>query len=410
MLSSTPSRRNGRFGLPRAIGRAGGNAAEFDAVVSASQSSVDALPTGITNDGADDSTITVVVRNASGAGIPGVTVVPASTGSSNTFAPTSGTTDGNGEVTFAFTSTSEATKTISATAGGTAITDTATVTVSASGGGGTFVPVFLSDWGNATGTGSSALRDGTVWDTLSPGSADNGQVVAAPVGKGWNTTNVLQHYSVNAVRAGWLEVSRNTLGQQVDGEVRNFRWAVQNIHPTAAEGATDHSHHGVQDGYPVGAGSYQNWNLTDGTNYAGEWEPNFLIANGGGGRYYLDSTVSPTRLSKDTKYTFEVQLVRSGTTFRFRAWVYDADGVELYGPADWKSSNYPGETLATERYHTFNNLPGTQQLNIGCNGTVASSYPVSLGYYSEVAVVSSTDNVSLTAGTAIGPFGSCAGE
>lgn len=406
----TSSRRNSRFGIARGAGRAGGNVAEFDTVVSASQSTVSALPTGITNDGVDASTITVVARNAAGAGIPGVNVVPASNGSNNTFAPTSGVTDGNGKVTFAFTSTSEATKTISATAGGTAITDTATVTVSAGGGGGTFTPVFLSDWGNATGTTSGALRDGTVWDTLSPSSADNGRVVTAPVGKGWRTTNVLQHYSVNSIRGGWLEVSRNTLGTQADGEIRNFRWAFQHIHPTAAEGATDNSHHGVQDGYPSGAGSNQNWNITDGSDYVGEWEPNFLIANGGGGRYYLDSTVSPTRLSKDTRYTFEVQLVRSGTAFRFRAWVYDAGGVQLYGPSDWKSANYPGETLATERYHTFNNLPGTQQINVGCNGTSASSYPVSLGYYSEFALVSSNDNVSLTAGTAIGPYGSCAGE
>lgn len=281
---------------------------------------------------------------------------------------------------------------------------------------GLWTPEFLADWGNSTGTSTTALRDGTIFDALSAGSADNGQVIAAPGGYGWNTVNVLQHYSINDARGGWLEVQKNTLGQQAEGEVRNFRWAHVNIHPTAAEGATDNSHHCVQDGYPSGAGSNQNWNLTDGTNFAGEWEPNFLISNGGGGRYYLDSAVTPTRLNKNARYTIEIQIIR-GTTgagtsnaFRFRAWVYDANGVELFGPADWRSGNYSGETMATERWHTYNNLAGTQQFNIGCNGTSASSYPLSVGYFGEVAMVSSNANAGLTAGTAIGPYGSVSGE
>jgi len=213
-----------------------------------------------------------------------------------------------------------------------------------------------------------------------------------------------------------LEIQKNTLGVQAEGEVRNFRWAHVNIHPTAAEGATDNSHHCIQDGYPSGAGSFQNWNITDGTNFVGEWEPNFLISNGGGGRYYLNSAVTPTRLNKDTRYTFEVQIVR-GTTgagtsnaFRFRAWIYDENGVEIYGPSDFVSNLYSGETLANDRWHTYNNLNGTQQFNIGCNGATATSYPLSVGYFGEVAMVSSISDGDLTAGTAIGVYGTCSGE
>jgi hypothetical protein len=122
------------------------------------------------------------------------------------------------------------------------------------------------------------------------------------------------------------------------------------------------------------SGSDQNWNLTDGTNYVGEWEPNILTGgNSTGSRYYLDSTVTPTRLTKGVKYTFDIQVERgSGANtdaFQMRAWVYDDAGVEIYGPSDWKSGLYSGETLATTRWIAFNNRAGSDSIAFGLNGT-----------------------------------------
>ena len=413
-MKSLPSRRLSRFGVSRSAGRSGSTAAAqseggADTTVSASQSEVTASPSTILNDGSTTSTITVTLRNASGVPLSGKTITLSSTGSNNTIVQP-GTTDGNGEATGTIATTTAESKTITAVSESITVTDTATVTASVLG---EFSPMFLADWGTAGGNGATALTDGGVFDQVSPDYTQNGTVIAAPSGYGWNTSNILEVTSPTGTRSGWLELSTTVLGVQAEGEVRNYRVAFVNVHPTAAEGATDHSHHGWQDGYPSGAGSFQNWNLTDGTNYTGEWEPSLLVITSS--RYFLGSIATPTRLNKNERYTFEVQLVR-GTTgagtsnaFRLRAWVYDDTGAEIYGPSDWKSQSYVGETLATDRWLTYNNVDGTQQLNIGLNGT-SGTWPITFGYWGEPAAVSSDDNVSLTAGTAIGPYGSCTGE
>jgi hypothetical protein len=96
--------------------------------VSASQSTVSASPASTTAGGAP-STITVTVKDASGAAISGATVVLSATGTGNTVSQPAGLTDVNGVATGTLTSTVAAAKTVSAKANGTAITQTATVTV-----------------------------------------------------------------------------------------------------------------------------------------------------------------------------------------------------------------------------------------------------------------------------------------
>jgi adhesin/invasin len=71
------------------------------------------------------------VRDAFNNPISGAAVASAATGTGNTLAPISGTSNGSGVFQTAFNSTTAQAKTISATAGGTAITQTAAVTVSA---------------------------------------------------------------------------------------------------------------------------------------------------------------------------------------------------------------------------------------------------------------------------------------
>ena len=96
--------------------------------VSASNSTVSANPTSFTA-GSGSSTITVTAKDGNGSTISGASVTLASTGSGNTLTPSSGTTNGSGVFTSAFTSTVAEGKTISANINGTAITQTASVTV-----------------------------------------------------------------------------------------------------------------------------------------------------------------------------------------------------------------------------------------------------------------------------------------
>jgi hypothetical protein len=98
--------------------------------VSASKSELSANPKDI-DAGTESSTIKVTVKNDGGKLLGGVNVIPNSSGSGNTFTPTSATTGTDGVATFAFSSTVAGDKTISATAGGVTLTHTETVTVSA---------------------------------------------------------------------------------------------------------------------------------------------------------------------------------------------------------------------------------------------------------------------------------------
>jgi hypothetical protein len=96
--------------------------------VSAAQSTVTADPTSI-QASSGSSTITVTVKDESGAPIGGATVVLSTSGDGNTLTQPSGPTDASGVATGTLSSSVAETKTVTATANGTAITQTATVEV-----------------------------------------------------------------------------------------------------------------------------------------------------------------------------------------------------------------------------------------------------------------------------------------
>jgi hypothetical protein len=377
--------------------------------LSASLSEVTASPSSIENDGVDEAFVTATIRDEDGYAAPGIAasaVVLAVTGSGNTVTQPASATNASGQTSGSFVTTQAATKTASITAAGLAITDTAAVEASGGGGAATWDPLLQSDWGTATGVTSNAIGDGGIY-SLSTDFEDNGEVIAAR--PGFDSTNILE-VSSTGVRSGFLDLS-GTLPEMVDGEVRNFRIKVENVHQTIAEGSTDNGHHGWQDG---GGGGVQNWNLTDETNFVGEWQPKILI--NAFYSYYLVSASSPARLSKGVPYTFEVQQEgTSPTEFTLKAWVYDEDGVLLYGPEDFitnASGPLNGTTLAAGSEYTYNNLAGTTSIHVGCNGDGSSNWPsrIVYAYWGEHAVVSSEDNPSLTSGTTIGPYGSVIGE
>ncbi|HEY7686331.1 MAG TPA: Ig-like domain-containing protein, partial [Gemmatimonadales bacterium] len=94
----------------------------------AGQSTVGASPTSIVQT-SGSSTVTVTVKDAYGNPVNGSTVVVGATGSGNTITGPAGTTNASGVATATLSSTVAEDKTVSATAGGTAITQTASVTV-----------------------------------------------------------------------------------------------------------------------------------------------------------------------------------------------------------------------------------------------------------------------------------------
>jgi hypothetical protein len=155
----------------------GGGGGGGGGVVNAANSSVSAAPTSFTA-GSGSSTITVTARDDNNATMSGASVTLASTGSGNTFTPSSGTTNGSGVFTSTFTSTVAEGKTVSASINSTAINQTAAVTVNSSGGGGgggTVTPTLLTSGGDGTNQ--------RVYTTASIAPAANALVTVAVLGR-----------------------------------------------------------------------------------------------------------------------------------------------------------------------------------------------------------------------------------
>ncbi|HMH83738.1 MAG TPA: invasin domain 3-containing protein, partial [Gemmatimonadales bacterium] len=147
--------------------------------VSGSLSTVNAAPTTIAA-GVGAATVTVTVKDASGAPVRAATVVLAATGSGNTLTQPAGPTDANGMTTGTLSSTVPETKTVSATANGTVITQTATVTVTASSPPGAISQTLLT-------VGTNIVNQ-TVYTTASIAPAANTLI----------TVTVLEHNATSA--------------------------------------------------------------------------------------------------------------------------------------------------------------------------------------------------------------------
>jgi hypothetical protein len=150
------------------------------------------------------------------------------------------------------------------------------------------------------------------------------------------------------------------------------------------------------------------------TDFDGEWVP-YVKIDAGTYRFYPISSISPSRIPKGQKHTFDIQMVRgtgvNANAYQLKMWVYNPDGSLLWSPSNYVSTGpgISGETMATGRWYTFNNAPNTRGFAVGCNGTLGTQ-PIMFGDQGEVAIVSSLDNPSLTAGMSIGTYGSVEGE
>ena len=95
--------------------------------VSAATSTVNAVPSSVSNNGTDTTTITVTVRDAGGNPLPGMTVSLDDAGADSVISPASTSSNGAGVAAFTATSTSIESVVYTGTADSVTITDTATV-------------------------------------------------------------------------------------------------------------------------------------------------------------------------------------------------------------------------------------------------------------------------------------------
>lgn len=316
-------------------------------------------------------------KNAAGVALPNIQsarIVFSSTGSGNTFG-TPTVTDSSGQSLCTFSSTVAEAKTISVTVDGVLVTQTAAVTVTSPAG----LPTldFFSDWRNATGTGSTATRDGTKWSQVGGSSSE---VITNPGTFPASMTNIFANRMI-VTQDAWGEVRLTTLAVLAVGETRYFRiyrrlssdTDVIPAHPTG-----DDETHGVQDG---SSASQINWGwwVYHNTGGAGkftlQWRP-----SGSANSYPNDRWQLTTALDKDTTYRFENYVERTGTTtMKAGIRIYDSAGTLLYTGANFRnqtSSTDLDTYMASNDFTLFSaaNLAGVQAgvnglANIGTWGT-----------------------------------------
>jgi len=193
------------------------------AAPSADQSRVEASPTQtIASAGASASTITVTVRDAFGNSVRGATVTLAASGTANTLAQQSDTTNASGQVTGTLSSTRAELKTISATVNGTVlVAQSATVTVSSAAAAGLAIDVGDNQTA-AAGTAVAIPPSVLVTDAF--GNPVTGVpvtfLVTAGGGTRTPTTPVATNASGIAMLTAWTlgtHIRTNTLAAVVEG-------------------------------------------------------------------------------------------------------------------------------------------------------------------------------------------------
>ena len=195
--------------------------------VDAATSTVSASPATIVNNGVDSAIVTVRCINTDGnpmQGLAAARITCSSTGSDNTFVAVDTACNRLGDCRFTYTSTSAASKTISATVCGRSVTDTASVTVSGSG----FPAADMAAWtfvGASNDARSGPLHDGVnaaflgsnlntwTWSATAGPSGGPAATVTYPAsgsnqGTGWAINNAVRGASIpantkNAYCATW---------------------------------------------------------------------------------------------------------------------------------------------------------------------------------------------------------------
>lgn len=311
--------------------------------------------------------ITAFFREADGTPIPGMVPSLASTGTGNTITAVDTVTNAQGRFRWTFASTVAEAKTLTASAANRNVTQTAAVTVSGEAPAGP-TSLFASDFGTATGTGTSALRDTdqTVpWSETIGGSG--GEVIAASGITGWPSTNALRVTALEAT-AGFFRLQTPDLSLPDVESSRWFRWYFS---ADWDAGLSDNQTH------PIESFGADNWGFACQHDYGDGWRfyTQFVGETFANSRWY-----SP-ELEKGVVYRIEMQLYRVTTgTVNCHMRVYSAAGVLLYDDSDFQDANEAGRTLATTPELLLDTPASMGILWAGCNGISGSDWFPSMLY------------------------------
>lgn len=241
--------------------------------------------------------------------------------------------------------------------------------------------IFNSDWSTATGTGASAIRDGSRWTI-----AQQLEVVPS-TGLDFPSANCLKVLIGTTSGVNSFPFMRKTgLGVPAVGTSRYYRWYSRVTIPDGM-GEADSETHPHQDG---NAASDCNWlfkvHHNDGTN---QWRPHFEIS---GGPYPYDDWFAGF-LNKNQTYRFEYQVHRTGAnTFQIHIRVFDGGGAPVWSDSNWLTSDtrvpLNGQPL---NFRAVSNMDG---FNAGLNGLGGTDWHPSVIYMYQgcVAIKDSTNN------------------
>lgn len=293
-------------------------------------------------------------------GIPASLISVAVSGGASVTQPTQAT-NYNGETTASFTASTTGIKAITVTVDSVALTANPSVTALGEGGAG---PYWYSDFGFATGSGVTAIRDGAdsttqKWPVVFGGQ---GLDVIPSTGLDFPSTNVLRH-TLRTASSGWQHIVTDRLQSVPIGGSFYLRFYFRGVYP---DGLTDGSTHPIEsfNAEVFEFGVYHN--------------------EGGNGFYRIAwtagdpfATVFPNYqwrtppLTKGVTYRHELRITRTGTTsFTMSARVYNSAGALLYTDADLTNMNNTQNLAAFSGtlHATTDGFAGINQLYAGNNG------------------------------------------
>jgi len=341
------------------------------------------LESEVENDGTSVANFELVVVTDSGPqqGIAAANISLASSrGATDTITKVDTATNRNGRFRFTVVSSTGGNPVFTATVLGRVITETATVQF-----GAVVQPAFefTTAWADSTGSSSTALRDGTTWDSVS-GSNTNVSVIAS-TGLDFPSTNVLSVQTLwNGLGSSSRTIRKTGLGTPAISDTRYYRFYLRVTVPDGIEMGTPHP---VQDGFDAAT---SNWlfEMRQGDT-AGKYTPvlqsrstafpntRYAVLNG---------------LDRGETYRIEIRITRTGsTTYTQSIRIYDSTGTLALDDSDFLNQTGTGATaLSTQPTFTLNDAAYLDGFTMGTNGafqgSVSGDHPLQFCYQGAAAI------------------------
>ncbi len=244
--------------------------------------------------------------------------------------------------------------TITATSEGQSGTASITVTTTSVG-----TTLFESDWRTATGTSTTALRDGTKWsEWVNYGGPQLLSVVPA-TGLGFPSgmANVLRVLQMGEQDAEHMQLTNGIPAPQVGSHL--YYRIYTRVDEAAQSGGSDHPVEPMPGACPF------LWTFKRSIGATG-WRPEWQFSNTPSEEWWS----LRVQLQKNAVYRIEWHFhFITSSTFKFDTRIYDAAGTLLYTDADFLSGNFLNQTLLA-RDPNFRNTNNDcfRHLFVGNNG------------------------------------------